>query len=261
MAANRAETAHALLFVPGDGAFQRLNPLTKLMALLWMISASIAFPPNARLVLILAALAYAAFIGIGATVVKRFLITIVPFTIALGVMHGFLIVRPDEVPLGPVHYSPAGLAYAYGILSRLAGVVAGSLLFVTTTHPGDMLKSLDARGFSPAIGYLIASPLLLLEPFSQRARGIRDAQRARGMDLTGSLRARVAALPALLVPLITLALSDLDHRVMVLEGRAFRAEPRRTVLDAPADGTAQRWARRALGTTAVLQLGALAVWH
>ena len=103
--------------------------------------------------------------------------------------------------------------------------------------------------------------MLLLDPFSKRVRSIRDAQQARGLDLTGSWRARAAALPVLFVPLITLALSDIDHRAMVLDGRGFRAVKRRTVLDAQADGAGQRWFRWIAGTLAVAQLGLVFVWH
>ncbi len=250
-----------MLFVPGSGPLHRLNPMTKFVAMLWMISASVIFPPTATLGLIAAAALVALLAGAGRAVLGKMLVTIVPLALALGVVHGFIIARPDDVPFGPLHLSRDGLAYAYGVAARIGGVLTASLLFVTTTHPGDMLKSLDALGVSPEIGYLIASPLLLLEPFSQRARGIRDAQRARGMDLTGTWRARIAALPAMLVPLVTLALSDLDHRAMVLDGRGFRAVPRRTVLDAPPDDAVQRWFRRIVGTLAVLQLGLPLVWH
>ena len=262
MAAKRADVAPTLLFVPGNGWFYKLNPMTKLILLAWTISLSIVLPPVAASVLVVAGVLFAYAVGVGPSVATKLFATLIPLGIALGVVHGFLIVRSDEVALaGPLHVSHDGFAYAYSIVARIGGVLMGSLIFVTTTHPGDMLKSLDARGVSPAIGYLIASPLLLLEPFSQRARGIRDAQKARGMDLTGSWRAKIVALPALLVPLITLALSDLDHRVMVLENRAFRGEKRRTVLDAPADSTGQSWFRRVVAVLAVLQLGLINRWH
>jgi energy-coupling factor transport system permease protein len=63
-----------------------------------------------------------------------------------------------------------------------------------------------------------------------------------------------------LIPLITLALSDLDHRVVVLHTRAFRAERRRTVLDAPPDDVRQVWLRRIFIVLAVAQVG-YALWH
>jgi len=250
-----------LLFTPGASVMHRANPLTALIVTLWAISLAAILPATGSALLTLAIVAFAYACGVGPTTLKRLAITIVPFGIALFLVHGVLVHAPDSVRVGPIALSASGFAYAATLFFRLAAMLAASLLFVTTTHPSDMLKSLDARGVSPVVSYLIASPLLLLEPLSLRAQGIRDAQRARGMDLTGSWRARITALPALLIPLTALALSDLDHRVLILTGRAFRAHKRRTVLGAPADDPAQRWFRRVLAVVAVLQLGVPLVWH
>jgi energy-coupling factor transport system permease protein len=250
-----------VIFAPGTGWLYRLSAITKLIAMLWMISATIVLPPTATMVLVAAGVLIAYTGGAGNAVLTKGLVTMAPLIVGLVIVHGFIIAQPDDVRFGPLHVSAAGLMYAYGVLARIAGVLTASLLFVTTTHPGDMLKSLDAHGVSPEIGFLIASPLLLIEPFTRRAQSIRDAQRARGVDLTGSWRARIGALTALLVPLITLVLSDLDHRANVLDGRGFRAEPRRTVLDAQPDDAGQRWFRRIAGTLAVLQLSLPLLWR
>jgi energy-coupling factor transport system permease protein len=237
-----------LLFVPGTSLLHRANPLTSLIVTVWAISLAAILPLLGTTIFAVAILAFAFAVGVGPTTIKRLAITMVPFGIALFLVHGVLVHAPDSVRVGPLALSRSGVLFA-------------ATLFVTTTHPSDMLKALDARGVSPVVSYLIASPLLLLEPLSLRAQGIRDAQRARGMDLTGSWRARITALPALLIPLTALALSDLDHRVLVLTGRAFRGNRRRTVLDAPADDVRQMWFRRALALVAVLQLGAPLLWH
>lgn len=57
------------------------------------------------------------------------------------------------------------------------------------------------------------------------------------------------------MPLITLALADLDHRASILSVRAFRAQKRRTVIDAPANDHFQLWLRRVFFAAAILQLG------
>ncbi len=254
-------TGKALLFVPGDGALHRANPFTKLVGLLWVLSATAVLPVAGTALVTLAGIACAFASGVGPRVLQRALITLTPLAVALAVVHGFLIAGPDGRAFGPLKVSPHGLLFAATILCRIAAVLTGSLLFVTTTHPGAMLRSLDARGVSPGLSYLLASPLLLLEPLSGRARDIRDAQRARGLDLTSNWRARILAVPVLLIPLITLALTDLDHRVLVLSGRAFRSGKRRTVLDAPPDSNGQVWLRRAVLSIAVLQLGFLLPWR
>jgi energy-coupling factor transport system permease protein len=250
-----------LLFVPGTSLLHRANPLTSLIVTVWAISLAAILPLLGTTIFAVAILAFAFAVGVGPTTIKRLAITMVPFGIALFLVHGVLVHAPDSVRVGPLALSRSGVLFAATLFARLAAMLSASLLFVTTTHPSDMLKALDARGVSPVVSYLIASPLLLLEPLSLRAQGIRDAQRARGMDLTGSWRARITALPALLIPLTALALSDLDHRVLVLTGRAFRGNRRRTVLDAPADDVRQMWFRRALALVAVLQLGAPLLWH
>jgi len=250
-----------LLFAPGASPLHRANPLTKLAAMVWMISAASILPTSGTAPLTLAGVAFAFGMGVGRPVLLRLLVTLTPLAIALAVVHGFLIPRPDSEALGPLSFSREGLAFGAQILARIAAILTASLLFVTTTHPGDLLKSLDARGISPGLSYLIASPLLLLEPLAARAKDIRDAQAARGLDLTGSPWARAIALPALLIPLVTLALTDLDHRAFVLSGRAFRAGKRRTVLDPPADSRLQVWLRRGLLAVAVLQIGLVRLWH
>jgi energy-coupling factor transport system permease protein len=252
---------HALLFVPGSSLFHRANPLTKLAGLAWVVSAATVVPGPGDAVLVLAGLAIATITGIGPGVLKRLVITLTPLAIALCIVHGFLIPRPGAVVVGPFAVSPAGLVFGITILARVGAIITWSLLLVMTTHPGDLLKALDAGGAPPAVSYLIASPLLLLEPLMMRAGDIRDAQRARGLDLTGSWKARVTALPMLLIPLVALALTDLDHRVLVLNGRAFQSGRRRTVIDPPADDAAQRWFRRIALVLAVLQLGLLFRWH
>jgi energy-coupling factor transport system permease protein len=253
---------HSLLFLPGTSWLHRANPLTTLVGMIWMISAASVFPMPLAVPLLLFGILVAMLSGVGKRALKRLSITMIPVGIALLVVHGFLVARPDFEPfLGPLKISPMGLDYAAKVFTRVATMLVATLLFVTTTHPGDILKSLDQRGVPPGIGYLIASPLLLIEPFSDRAKSIRDAQRARGLDISGSWKARVKALPVLLIPLITLALADLDHRASILSVRAFRAQKRRTVIDAPPDDIFQVWLRRVLLVVAVLQLGLPLLWH
>ncbi len=258
-AKDQAKTS--LLFTPGTSFLHKANPLTSLAIMLWMISAAAVLPTAGTAILVLVAVTVSMATGVGKRAVTRLLLTMTPIGVALVVVHGLLIERPDVTDIGLVSISPDGLDYALRVFMRVAAMLMATLLFVTTTHPSDMLKALDQRGVPPGVGYLVASPLLLIEPFSDRAKAIRDAQRVRGLDLTGSWKARITALPVLLMPLITLALSDLDQRASILSGRAFRAHPRRTVINAPPDSTFQIWFRRIVLTIAVLQLGIPLLWR
>ncbi|MBK1870245.1 energy-coupling factor transporter transmembrane component T family protein [Aestuariivirga sp. YIM B02566] len=252
-----SQTGTALLYVPGNSFIHRMNPLTKLVGLLWLAATTFMLPPGGMATIFVATFLFGVLAGAGKAFIKRLILTLGPFAIFLFVIHGVLIERHDTIQHEWISFSPEGAQYMLKILVRVAALLAASMLFVTTTHPANLLKALDSHGVPPGIAYLIASPLLLLEPFSARARAIRDAQQARGLDLTGSWKARVKAFPALLIPLVTLALSDLDHRATVLDGRAFRARPFRVVLDAPVDRPYERWLRRALLIAIPLQIGVL----
>ncbi|MAC80511.1 MAG: hypothetical protein CML66_20875 [Rhodobacteraceae bacterium] len=252
---------HALLYVPGRGALHRLNPLTKLSGVVWAAVAAFALPPQATIPLAILATLVGVSAGAGRVFAHRLFLTLGPLALALFVVHGLLVDHGGRFDMLGLNLSRDGLIYMLRIIGRIAVLLTGSLLFVTTTHPARLLKSLDGHGFSPGVAYVIASPLLLLEPFTQRAKAIREAQMARGLDLQGSLMTRIRAFPALLMPLVTLALADIDHRAQVLDGRGFRAKPRRTVLDAPADSRAQRAARWIiLGSTPFLIIGGI-LWH
>ena len=237
-------TKGSMLYVAGTSFMHRLNPVTKLTLVLWVAVSAFLLPPLGTLVLLLALILTGMAAGAGKVFAKRLALTLLPLALALFVVHGLLIDHANRIEIGPMSVSLDGLAFMGKIICRIGALLSGSLLFVTTTHPAVLLKALDAKGFSPAISYLIASPLLLLEPFNARARSIREAQQARGLDLDGSLKARLAAFRALLMPLITLALSDIDHRASVLDGRGFRAVPRRTVINPPADSATELWLRR-----------------
>ncbi|GAB4393108.1 MAG: energy-coupling factor transporter transmembrane component T [Kiloniellaceae bacterium] len=258
--ARRAAPGHALLYVPGDGFLYRLNPLTKLTLVLWVAVAAFMLPTAGTWAIALFAFVTGVLAGAGKVFARRLLFTLAPLAVALFVVHGLLVDHGDRETWGPLDISHDGLAYMVHIIGRIAALLSGSLVFVTTTHPARLLKALDSHGFSPGLAYVIASPLLLLEPFSARARAIREAQAARGLDLDGNIPARLRAFPALLMPLVTLALADIDHRAQVLDGRGFRACPRRTVLDAPADSDGQKWFRRLLIATIPLVIAGRLLW-
>lgn len=253
---------HALLYVPGRSFLHRLNPLTKLTLVLWCAVAAFALPPQGAIPLALVATVVGIFAGAGRVFARRLFITLAPLSLALFVVHGMLVDHAGErtVVFG-LELSRDGLAYMVRILGRIAALLTGSLLFVCTTHPARLLKALDSHHFPPGMAYVIASPLLLLEPFTQRARAIREAQMARGLDLQGSFITRARAFPALLMPLVTLALADIDHRAQVLDGRGFRARPHRTVLDAPQDSGAQRAARWVILLSIPVLIAGGILWH
>lgn len=240
---------------PGSSVLHRANPMTKLAALLCSAAFAFALPVQMTWLATVALLLTAFPLGIGGVVLRRFAVLALPFLIAVLVFHSLILARPDyTVLIGPLTYSPEGFAYAAMLGGRISLMLAASLLFVATTHPSTLLRSLDSAGLPPGISFLLATPLLLIDEFTARAGAIRDAQQARGMRVDTAAD-RIRALKQLTVPLITLALADAQERSSVLTSRAFRAYPRRSVLEPPSDSLTQKYLRYGLCALVFLVFG------
>lgn len=243
-----------VLYRQGDSALHRLDPGIKLCLLAWVACSLFVYPWPVLLAADLLLLAWSASLHLGRFVALRLLVMAGPFALALVIIHAGLLPAADRERLAAfpwaLQYSPAGLDYALLVASRFVTFLVASLLFVATTHPLALLRSLEALGVAPGVSYLLTSPMLLIEQFSRRSQAIRDSQQTRGMNIEGSWLTRLASLPSLFVPLVTLALSDTSERARILDARGFRhAAPRQLA-------TGSRWqayARRSILAVAVLQ--------
>jgi energy-coupling factor transport system permease protein len=248
-----------LLYCEGSGVLHRTHPLTKLCLLLWATVAAFTLPWEVSLPASLLMIVLSVAIGAGRRVPQLWFATLVPLAVALPILHGLLL-HPVDMHLFGLPASRVGLLSAIAIIGRLSFLMAASLLFLATTHPAQLLKAMDAAGFPPGLSYLIASPLLIAKMFAARAAEIRDAQQARGVAMDGSVWSRLKTLPSILVPLVVMGLDEAQSRSSALSARAFRALPRRTVLDAPAVSPQDKWLRAFFIVAALLQ-GGFALWH
>ena len=158
-----------LLYCSGTSGLHRIHPLTKLCFLFW--SAVAAFSLSWRLSLPASLLGMAVCVfygGGGKRIVRLWLATIAPLTFALLMLHGFLLHPADIIILGRLRLSRPGLELAAGTSGRISFLLASSLMVLVTTHPSQILKALDAKGFSPGLSYLIASPLLIADLFCRK---------------------------------------------------------------------------------------------
>ncbi|AHH95376.1 hypothetical protein GCM10010174_58900 [Kutzneria viridogrisea] len=223
------------------------NPVTKLSLSLTLVVTAFALPvlwwPVALLVLVLLPAVLAS------GVQRRFLATmsrfLLPVILLLFVIQGLFYPGGGQVllTLGPLSVHADGLLFAARTALRLV-VLTGSFLFLLlTTHPGDLMTALVARGLPPKISYVVSATLQIIPAFRQRAQGILQAQRARGLRTDTGLVSRVRALVPLISPLILGALSEVDERSIAMEARAFGSTARRTSYTVIPDSTAQRLAR------------------
>lgn len=235
------------LYVARDSRVHRLNPVTKLVALLcllvvvfaapfWWVSGSVVL-----LVLVPAALLSRC----GAQVARVSLAILAPIVVVLFLVQGLTF--PGGVTVlwqwGVFELTTEGLMFALGIATRVICLVVASILFVLTTHPGDLLSALTERGLSPKFSYIISSTLQLIPAFRDRADGILLAQQARGLAVGEGLGGRFRAMMPLLGPLVLGMFTDVEERGTAMEARGFGSAARRTSLTSVPDSTAQRVAR------------------
>ena len=94
---------------------------------------------------------------------------------------------------------------------------------VYSTHPADLALALVQLGAPYPVAYIVVTAIQLLPEMQARVDGILNAQQARGLETTGSLRVRITAFVPLISPLIYGALENVQERALALDARAFRA--------------------------------------
>ena len=169
-------------FRPGDSWLHRRNPLTKLLASLWLLIAAFVLPPIALLALAALVLIAAASAGLLGELIRSLRIPAVLFASILIVNALFYPGPVDRIiAIGPVGLSWEGIYFGVVSASRIAVVFLGSVLFLFTTLPDDLLEALVARGVSHRLAFVILSAVQLVPRLQGRAGAILDAQQARGL--------------------------------------------------------------------------------
>jgi energy-coupling factor transport system permease protein len=209
------------------------------------------------LLLVLAVVPGAIVAGIWRQVFRTAAIAALPIAIAVGLVSTFGL--PGEhvlVRIGPFIATLEGLDAAGKVTARLFVMAAGLALFGLTTPPRALVADLERRGVSPRVAFVAAATLGAVPALVDQARLIRDAQRARGLDVDGGLAGRLSGVVPLFGPVILGTLQGVEARALALEARAFGRPGRRDLLWAPADSGRERLLRWAiaLGVVAVLAL-------
>lgn len=255
----------ASLYVDRASFLHRLNPSTKLVALLSAIVISFAIPlwwVSVTLILVVV-VPMAVLSHVGGRLANLALKLLIPLLVVLFVVQGLTYPSGKTVlfQLGFLSLTTEGLGFALGIGSRVALLVLAAMLLVVTTHPGDLMTSLTERGMSPKIAYIISSSLQLIPAFQDRANAILLAQQARGLTVGGGFLNRTRAMLPLLGPLVLGMFTDVEERSNAMEARGFGSASRRTTLVPVPDSKAQQVARWVIPLVTVGLVAFYYVWR
>jgi energy-coupling factor transport system permease protein len=232
-------------FRPGTSWLHGRHPITKLLALGWLIIGAFVLPPPGSLGLVLAVLAAAAVCGLVRPLSRASRVGLVLLASIL-VINGLFYPGAHDVlaRLGPVALTREGLQAGLTFALRVLVALEASLLFLFTTLADDLLEALVERGVNPRLAWVMLAAMQLVPRLQTRAQAILAAQQARGLEVGGSLLRRFAAIVPLIGPLVLGTLIDVRERTFALEARGFASGlPRtayRVVADPPGD-RALRW--------------------
>jgi energy-coupling factor transport system permease protein len=148
--------------------------------------------------------------------------------------------------LGPFDATSEGVDFAGQTLVRLFAISTSIGLFGLTTEPRSFVLDLERRGLSPRFAFVAAATLEAVPAMVERAGVIGSAQRARGLDTEGSVRARLRGVLPLVGPVILSSLTEVEERSLALEVRAFGRPGHRQLLWRMPDSPLQLAARAIL---------------
>jgi energy-coupling factor transport system permease protein len=186
--------------------------------------------------LLILAAALAGLIFIGRASLSK---TLIALRYVLRVMVLIIILWPFFDPHGTPVLFEFGLIKITlpGILGGLETAVRVFCLAVVwyilmfTTSQGDLVRALVKMGLRFDFGLSLSISLRFLPTFTATVESIKDAQRARGMELDkGSLKKRAMNYVSVLVPTIIMALKTADTLSLALQSRAYGARADRTYL-------------------------------
>jgi energy-coupling factor transport system permease protein len=234
---------------PAPTPYHRLNPLTKAVAATAeSLGAFLLGGYVGPIAIILVAILPAA---VAAGVVGRLLRVSLLLTlpIAISVVLVSVFTRAGTTVLfsvGPFDATAEGVDFAGQTLVRLFAISTSIGLFGMTTNPRAFVLDLERRGLSPRFAFVALATLEAVPAMLERAGIIQAAQRARGLDTEGSLRARLRGVLPLVAPVILSSLTEVEERSLALEVRAFGRPGRRHLLWSIPDSGLQLAVRIAL---------------
>lgn len=239
------------LFQPGNSIFHRLDSRPKLFFLISMLIVSFLFF-NPFILIGLALLGF--LMNVKATgkyafnnaLTKLFIWMTFFFTI----LHGFanpsgktpihiLGFVPSLPFFGPFTMEGAYYGFTFGL--RVMSIAFMGLLYISTTHPTDLVRGLVKLGVSHEIGFMILMSLQLIPISARETQIIVSAQRARGL-IEKTLWDKIKGLFPLFVPLAISSMERMETMAMALETRAFGITPSPTSLYDTNFGQKDRWA-------------------
>ena len=223
------------LFISADTAIHRLHPVVRLLGLILLFVPAMAFNlPLWEAVVLAVALLLLIAAG-GKPNLRRLGAFLVVLFIMASLMWSLFLLDVEEphvlAELGPLTISEQSVLYGVAMGCRITALLVFGLVFVTTTRPEDFTFALRRLGLPGGMSVALSLAFRLLPSFLATVQTVKDAQRARGLDLdSGGLMTRLRRYLSLAAPVFGYALRQADNLSRALEARGLMATARRVEL-------------------------------
>lgn len=217
-----------------DSWLHRRSPVAKLVAhLIVTLAVTVIFDPLTPLAFLLAAAA--AGLGLARIGAGQLMSALLPFwalALSLGASNAFLARGGQSAvlwQLGPLTATEQGLSVGGALAGRTLVVATLTLLFMMTTDPTDLVRSLTQHARVPArLAYAMLAAYRFLPLLGDEWRTIRLAQRLRGRGRRHGPLGWVGVQVRTLVPLLAGAIRRADRVAVAMNSRGFDRQEQRT---------------------------------
>ena len=226
-------------FFPGDSVIHRLDPRTKLLALVAYIVA--LFIAKSWLSYGLMLVFLVTVIAVSKIPVKSIVRGMKPLVLILvftGILNLFFTDGETVlVSFWVITVTLEGLLRAIFMMARILMLITGTFLLTFTTSPIALTDGLESlmgplkviKGPVHELSMMMCIALRFIPTLIEETDKIMCAQKARGADFeTGSLLQRAKALVPILVPLFISAFRRADELATAMECRCYQGGERRT---------------------------------
>ncbi|MEM7334955.1 MAG: energy-coupling factor transporter transmembrane component T [Chloroflexota bacterium] len=230
-------TTQSFFYQPGDGFLHRLNPLTKIVAIvplvLYLTLTTEHWTPLAFILL-----CFAVILGLGRIEPGRFFKIALPMAL---LMIGYLLIYPVVVreelvsnsplliSLGPLRIYQAGLLFGLATGLRIYSLIVMTLIFSFTTDATDFIRALVQQWRLPyRLGYGAMAAFRFVPMLQNELHIIRAAHRVRGVVEDAGWRSNFEQMRRYAIPLLATAIRRAERTALAMDGRAFGAYETRT---------------------------------
>lgn len=227
-------------YIPGDTVIHRLDPRTKILAVLVYIVITFCVQSFVGYaVLAVFVCGCVALSKIPPVTVVKGLKPIMLFIVITGLFNLFLTSGEVVWQLGFLKITKEGIRFAVFMVLRLTFLILGTSLLTLTTSPISLTDGMESllRPFKkigvPAheLSMMMSIALRFIPTLMEETDKIMKAQAARGADFeNGSLIQRAKAMVPILVPLFISAFRRADELATAMECRCYRGGENRTRL-------------------------------